>query len=151
MTRLRASILYKLLVILLCIVFVVPATAQAAEPRASYYLSAYTAYICHIGGGDLEIWYRVTGVGTQYDLGVLMIQLYESTDQVNWSWLTTFQHYEHEEMLAHNTWQHMSHVDYQGTEGKYYKAYVCIWGGSETDGDARYFWTDVEYASPTNP
>lgn len=151
MNGLRTSIPYRIVAILLCIVFIVPTTAQAAEPRASYYLSAYTAYICHMGGGDLEIWYRVTGTGPDWaDIGVLTIMLYESTDQVNWTWIHTFRHTGYETMLAHDTWQHMSHVDYEGTEGKYYKAYVCIWAGDENNnGDSRYIWTPVEYASPT--
>lgn len=149
MSVFRTSVAYKTVALLLCFVFIIPTTAQAVEPRASYYLNSYTSYICHMGDGDLEIWYRVTGVGTQADLGVLSIMIYESANGTNWEWKETLLHTDYEEMLAHNTWQHMSHVDYQGTEGMYYKAYVCIWGGSETDGDARYFWTDVEYASPT--
>ena len=151
MSVFRTSIAYKTAALLLCFVFVIPPTAQAVEPRASYYLESYTSYICHMGGGDLEIWYRVTGTGTQAELGVLRIMLYESTDQVNWTWVETFQHYECDTMLAYDAWQHMSHVDYQGKLCKYYRAYVCIWGGDGTNGDARYFWTDVEYASLLNP
>ena len=81
--------------------------------------------------------------------GVLSIQLYESTDQVNWTWVKTFMHNENDSMLAHDTGHHMSHVDYDGRLCKYYRAYVCIWAGdADNNGDARYFWTDVEYASP---
>ena len=149
MAHTHHRILYRIIAFLLCTIFILPSVAQAAEPRASYYLSSYTSYICHMGGGNLEIWYRVTGEDDWADIGVLSIELYESSDQVNWSWVDTFQHYNYEEMLAHDTWQHMSHVDYEGTTGKYYKAYVCIWAGDENNGDARYIWTPVEYASPT--
>lgn len=141
----------RIIAIVLCVVLLVPFTAQAVEPRASYYLSSYTSYICHMGGGDLEIWYRVTGEDDWADIGVLRIQLYESIDQVNWTRVAVFQHYDYDTMLAHDTGHHMSHVDYQGTLGRYYRAYVCIWAGSETDGDARYIWTPVEYANPLNP
>lgn len=151
MTHYRTSMLYKTIAILLCFIFVMPVTARAAEPRASYYLDSYTSYICHMGGGDLEIWYRVTGTDDWADIGVLAIELYESSDRVNWTWVDTFQHYNYEEMLAHDTWQHMSHVDYEGIEGKYYKAYVCIWAGdANNNGDSRYIWTPVEYASPAS-
>jgi hypothetical protein len=85
-----------------------------------------------MGGGDLEIWYRVTGTGTQAELGVLSIQLFESTDRVNWTRVTTFEFYDTEGMLAHNTFQHMSHVDYQGRLGKYYRAYELDMDGAET-------------------
>lgn len=151
MPNFRTSVVYKSIAILLCFVFIMPASVYAVESRASYYLNSYTSYICHMGGGDLEIWYRVTGTGTIAEIGVLSIQLFESTDRVNWTRVTTFEFYDTEGMLAYNTFQHMSHVDYQGRLGKYYRAYVCIWGGDGTNGDARYFWTDVEYASPLNP
>ena len=35
-------------------------------------------------------------------------------------------------------------LTYNGTAGKYYKAYVCIWGGKDGDGDTRYFWTSAK-------
>lgn len=154
MTEKKNSWLIKAVACTLVIVLMVPIGANAAAPEtvaplASDYLMSYTSYICHMGGGDLEIWYRVTGTGTQADIGVLTIMLYESTDQVNWTRVHTFRHTDYETMLAHNIFQHMSHVDYEGTEGKYYKALVTIWAGDENNnGDARYFWTDVEFASP---
>lgn len=102
-----------------------------------------------MGDGDLEIWFRVVGVDDWADIGALRIQLYESTDQVNWTWVDTFMHYDHESMLGHDDWFHMDHVDYEGTTGKYYIAYVGIWAGDENgNGDTRYFWTDIEYAAP---
>ena len=154
MTATKGTLLRRIIACVLVIILIVPFNANAAVPEtvaplASDYLTSYTSYICHMGDGDLEIWYRVTGTGTQADIGVLTIMLYESSDQVNWTRVTTFMHYEHESMLAHDTWHHMSHVDYEGTEGKYYKAYVCIWAGDENNnGDSRYIWTPVEYAAP---
>lgn len=149
MKRRERGLLVKLLAVILVISLCTPVGAHAAEPevaepRASAYLMAYTAYICAMGDGDLEIWYEVTGTGTWADIGVLTIYLYESTDNVNWSWATTFLHENHDTMLAHNDYFHMSHVDYDGVPGRYYKAYVCIWAGPEDTGDARYIWTPVE-------
>lgn len=152
MTKQRNSCFVKLIVCVLLVALITPIDANAAvpetvSPQASLYLTAYTAYICAMGDGDLEIWYRVTGTDIWADIGVLIIFLYESTDNKNWYWVDTFQHMDYEEMLAHNTWQHMSHVDYEGIAGRYYKAYVGIWAGPEDGGDARYIWTDVERAT----
>lgn len=149
----RNSLFIRFIACILVVILVIPYTASAAStetiaPRASDYLISYTSYICDMGGGELQIWYRVTGAGTQAELGVLSIQLFESTDQVNWTRVAAFSHNNHEGMLAYDEWQHMSYVTYQGRLCKYYRAYVCIWGGDGTNGDARYFWTDVEYASP---
>lgn len=127
-------------------------SVETISPRASDYLMSYTSYICHMGGGELQIWFRVTGVDDWADIGVLTIQLYESVDRVNWNWIDTFRHTDYPEMLDHDSGHHMSHVDYQGTLGRYYIAYVTIWAGDENNnGDARNYWTEVEYASPLNP
>ena len=150
MAHTRRRILHIIIALFLCVIFIMPATVRAAEPRASYYLSSYTSYICHMGGGDLEIWYRVTGEDDWADIGVLTIMLYESSDQANWTRIHTFRHTNYDTMLGHDTWQHMSHVDYEGSTGKYYKALVTIWAGdANNNGDTRYIWTEVEYASPT--
>lgn len=127
---------------------VMAATPDTVMPLASDYLASYTSYICHMGSGELQIWFRVTGVDDWADIGVLSIYLYESVDQNNWTWVDTFQHTEYPEMLDHDSGHHMGYVTYQGKLGRYYRAYVAIWAGSETDGDIRYIWTPVEYASP---
>lgn len=146
--------LVKIVACILVIALIMPVGVSAATPDpvmplASDYLAAYTAYICAMGGGNIEIWYNITGTNIWADIGTLDIFLYESTDNVNWSWVKTFQYtdYDDETMLAHNTWEQVSCVEYDGVAGRYYKAYVCIWAGSETDGDTRYFWTDLERAT----
>lgn len=119
--------------------------AYAVESRASDYLESYTSYICAMGDGELQIWFRVTGSDDWADLGVLTIRLYESSDGANWTWVKTFRHTSYQQMLGHDTGHVMSYVSYEGTPGKYYKAYVTIWAGdADNNGDTRYFWTDPE-------
>lgn len=149
MERKRYRHLVKFMSIILAISLLVPIGAQAAtletvSPRASDYLAAYTAYICAMGGGDLEIWFEITGTRTWADIGALTIYLYESTDNSNFYWVKTFQFTEYENMLWHDSFFCMDHVDYEGIPGRYYKAYVQVWAGPEDTGDTRYFWTPVE-------
>ena len=149
MERKKSHFLVKLIAIALVISLSVPIGAQAAvsetvQPMASAYLWDYRAYICAMGNGDLEIWWEVTGTDYWADIGVLSVYLYESTDNGNWGWVKTFQFTTYENMLAHNTYFCMSHVDYDGVPGRYYKAYVHIWAGPEDGGDGRYIWTPVE-------
>lgn len=150
--RRRQTYLIKVIAIVLAMALIMPISATAAEqematPRASYYLAAYTAYVCAMGGGELEIWFDVTGTGTQEYLGVMSILLYESTDNVNWYWVETFRHEENSQMLQTNVWDVVDCVEYQGIAGRYYKAYVGIWGGPDDTGDSRYIWTPVERAT----
>ena len=78
MERKKSHFLIKLIAIALVISLFAPIGAQAAmpetvQPMASAYLVDYTAYICAMGNGDLEIWWEVTGTGTWADIGVLII------------------------------------------------------------------------------
>ena len=120
------------------------ATSENIMPLASAYLASYTSYICAMGDGELQVWFRVTGTGTQEYIGVLSVRLYESTDNETWHWVKTFYHEDNATMLAENTFAHMNYVSYEGIPGRYYKAYVGIWGGPADSGDSRYIWTPVE-------
>lgn len=139
----------KVIAATLALILFAPINVQAAVPEtvlpmASAYLASYTSYICAMGEGELQVWFSVTGTGTQEYIGALNIRLYESTDNENWYWATSFLHQNTETMLAQNTFAHMNYVSYQGIPGRYYKAYVCIWGGPADSGDTRYIWTPVE-------
>ena len=153
MLRRRKGYFIKAIAIVLAMALMMPIGATAAEPetvtpRASYYLAAYTAYVCAMGGGNLEIWFEVTGTGFQEYLGVMSILLYESTDNVNWTWVKTFYHTDYEQMLLTNAWEAVDYVEYdEAVPGRYYKAYVGIWGGPDPGGDSRYIWTSSERAT----
>ena len=149
----KHTIFLKFVACILAMTLMVPVSVSAAVPEtatpyASHYLMSYTAYVCAMGGGDLEIWFDVTGTGTQEYLGVMSIYLYESTDNANWYWVKTFQHEDYSQMLLTNEIFVMDHVDYdEAVPGRYYKAYVGIWGGPDPGGDSRYIWTSSERAT----
>lgn len=147
------SIYIRLISFFLIFAFILPspilaATPDIAEPAASYYLDAYTAYICAVGSYDIQIWWNVIGTGTMADVGTLRILLYESTDNVNWTYVKTFLHTTYPHMLEHNVGHSINRVTYFGDSARYYKAYVTIYAGDGTNGDNRYVWTPVVQATP---
>ena len=149
MDRRKSHFFVKLIAIALVISLCAPIGAQAAmpetvQPLASAYLWDYTAYICAMGDGDLEIWWEVCATRTLADVGVLTIYLYESTDNSNFYWVKTFAFTDYPHMLLHNDYFSMDCVSYEGVPGRYYKAYVQVWAGPEDGGDQRYIWTPVE-------
>ena len=81
------------------------------------------------------------------EIGCLSIQLYESRDQETWTWIGTYNHEDNPGMLGYNNHIYSSHIEYAGTIGRYYKAYVCVWAGKDGDGDTRYFWTIPQKAT----
>lgn len=149
----RKSLIIRMLAIILIFAMVLPLAASAAvkepaQPMASYYLDSYSAYVYLAGNGLVQVYFFVTGTGYMDELGALSIQIYEcSTNSSNindWEWKETFKHSTTEGMLSYNDDYHSGHVDYQGKDGMYYKAYVCVWGGKDGDGDSRYFWTSAK-------
>ena len=137
----KITVQFKIIVLLLVVALVCPTNASAVESRASYYLDSYSAYMYNAGWYKVQVWISVTGVDYMDEIGSLTIKLYESTDNETWTWVETFKYSDNPDMLAYNDYYHCGHVEYQGTIGRYYKAYVCVWAGKDGDGDTRYFWT----------
>lgn len=131
-----------LIVAILC-----PINAFATESRASHYLSSYSAYVYPAGWGNVQVWVTVIGTNDMDEIGALEIQLYESKDNETWYWVDTFSYPDYPDMLGYNDYSHSGHVEYNGTIGRYYKAYVCVWAGKDGDGDTRYFWTSAKKAT----
>lgn len=143
----KKAVLFKLIVFFLAMAFVFPVNAVAVEPRASDYLEAYSAYIYPAGWGKIQVWFHVDGTNDMDEIGTLAIYIYESTDNENWTWKKTFEYQDTPGMLGYNNYYHDGYVEYNGTIGRYYKAYVCVWAGKDGNGDTRYFWTPSEKAT----
>lgn len=150
MCKKSTSIAVRFIALLLVLLLTVPVYANAAgvdiaQPRASAYLDNYGAYVYLPGNGQVQVYFDVTGTDYMDELGALSIAIYESTDGVNWTWKDTFMHDLTPGMLSYNDDFHTGHVTYNGVVGRYYKAYVCIWGGKDGQGDTRYFWTSAKH------
>ena len=146
----KKSIVLHLMAVILAIVVIIPFSASAEEagniqPYASYYLDGYNAYVYLPGDGEVRVYFDVSGTGYMDEIGALFIEIYESTDGLNWNKVKTFNHYSTSGMLGYNDFSHSGHVSYDGTKGNYYKAYVCVWAGEDGDGDNRYFWTSAKH------
>lgn len=138
---------FRIISLLLALILILPISATAAEPRSSLYLHAYSAYIYRAGWGKIQVWFEVHGLDDMDEIGALEIKIFESTDNENWEWVETFRFTDYPDMLAYNDYFHVGHVEYAGTIGRYYKAYVCVWAGKDSDGDTRYFWTSAKKAT----
>lgn len=147
MSKKKTLSFFRIVSLLLVIVLILPVSAMAVETRASYYLDAYSAYVYPAGRGKVQVWFSVDGTNDMDEIGALEIQLYESKDNETWTWVKTFGFSDYSDMLGYNDFHHTGHVEYNGTIGRYYQAYVCVWAGKDGDGDTRYFWTYPEKAT----
>lgn len=148
----KYSALVRFAAMVLLIALVLPVGSNAAvtetvQPRASSYLGNYSAYVYPAGSGLVQVWFDVTGTGRLDTIGSLRIVIYESVDNSTWTWKKTYTHDVYTDMLDYNDFYHSGHVDYQGFPGRYYKAYVCIWGGKDGGGDTRYYYTSAKKAT----
>ena len=147
----RYSAAMRLAALLLAVVMFLPMGAKAVEetvqPRASDYLASYTAYVYSAGWGNMRVYFNVTGYGYLEAIGALTIQIFESTDNETFTWKETYRHDEYPQMLSYNDNYHSGYVEYNGVVGRYYKAYVCIWGGGLEVGAARYFYPRAKKAT----
>lgn len=151
MDKRKHSAAMRLAALLLAMVMFLPMGAKAVEetvqPRASDYLISYTAYMYSAGWGNMRVYFDVTGYGYLEAIGALTISIYESTDNETWTWKQSYAHENYSQMLSYNDNYHSGYVEYDGVVGRYYKAYVCIWGGGLEVGDARYFYTSAKKAT----
>ena len=142
----------RILCLILILAMMVPVPAQAAiiepvQPYSSSFLSSYTDYVYPAGSGKIQVYFEAHGTNYMDELGCLSVSIYESTDNANWTWKKTFTHDSTSGMLGYNKYSHFGNVDYQGVAGRYYKAFVTIWGGDNGDGDSRSFWTSSKKAT----
>lgn len=146
MYRTKRMPILRLLVLFLISVLITSSTIKADEfeqtsSRASDYLTSYNAYVYNAALGKVQVYFHVVGVDDMDDIGSLSIKIYESKDNTNWTWVKTYTNGDTPSILGHNDNYYSAHVDYQGTIGRYYKAYICIWAGNNGNGDTRYIWT----------
>lgn len=146
----KRNVLTTILAIILVISLLLPPIPVAAletdpvSPRSSAYLHSYKAYIYDAGHGDLQIWFNVCATGTMDEIGALTIVLKESSDGgITWRTAKTFRSTTYSSMLASNRYLYLSDVEYGGTVGHKYYAYVTVWAGRNGGGDSREILTSI--------
>lgn len=132
MIKKQSKIIALLLALVLCL-----APAALAATQSSLYLSSYGASVYAEGSGDIQVWFNVQATGTMDEIGALTIILQRSSTGTNWTTVKTFQYTSYANMLDYDDNFYTSCVDYSGTEGYYYRAYVTIWAGIDGSGDSR--------------
>lgn len=132
----------RVLALLLACALVMPGYASAAlpetvEPMGSDYFSYYSAYIGDDGNDAIKIHFTVNGTAIMDMVGVSNIELFESTDNENWTLVKTFDYWDYPSMMGYNKGSHTNNVTYSGVSGRYYKAYMWLYSGKNGSGETR--------------
>lgn len=124
-------------------------SAESLEPRASNYINTLDVEMAALANGKIRVYFFAQGYGYLDALGATSIRIYESSDGSSWVWRKTFNEADNSQMMSYNDYFHSGSVDYQGVVGKYYRAHVYFWGGSDGQGDIRNLYTNTVQAVVT--
>lgn len=125
-------------------VSVLPATVQ---PRDSNLIERASITFSSLGDGEILLEYSVSCTDVMDVLGYFSIALYESTDNENWTHLTTYHWTVYPEMMGYDFSEHSGWFRYQGVEGRYYRALGAVYAGSGSDYQYEEFYSDSHMAN----
>ena len=124
--------------ILIC-VLLIPVTVLAEDTtseRASNYIQSYSAYITPGSGGDITIYFSITGTRRMTEIGSTVVYLYEYNGE-NTTLVQTFRYTEpnYAYMMGYDKFIHTGAIPYSGTSNHQYYAYVYFKAGDSTGSD----------------
>ena len=116
------------LIVVFAMVFSTAAlAAETPEPRASNYFTSSSVYFWHTSGNNYQIWFDVTAKGTMQKLGTSQIRVQQSSDEVNWTTVKTYNMEDYSQMTTTGTGHYVNYVDYTATTGYSYRAIVTLY------------------------
>ena len=133
-------------ILVLSIIMVVPAQAVSVpESRGSAFFAAYGTDLYKLSSTSFEIWFDVDANATiMYELGASLIEVYQSSDQQNWTKVKTFEKADYSQMTDTNTWSHVDYVIYdEAVSGYYYTALITFYARNGSGFAEREVYTEV--------
>ena len=134
------------LLLAMSLLMAVPAQATAnVEPRGSIFFSSYLTYLSKVSSTSLGICFDVTANAAFMDeLGASEIELFESSDQTNWTSVKTYEPEDYPVMLDYNTTSHAGYVMYyEAKPGYYYTACVTYYAKDSRGVGETLIYTDI--------
>ena len=129
----------KLFCITLAICMLSSTLIASAALEASNYLSSYSASLTAKNGGKISILVDVIGAGFMDEIGASDIYIYESTDNVDFTCVSSFHSDDYPRMLGSGSTYFDTPITYAGTPGHYYFASVYFYAADETGYDTGHY------------
>ena len=129
----------KIVCMLLLVCMLSSSLVAFAATQASAYLSRYSASLTARSGGKISVTVDVTGTGYMTDIGASDIYIYESTDNVNFTCVSSFSSDMYPRMLCSGTTYFDTPITYAGTPGRYYIASVHFYAADSTGYDTGHY------------
>lgn len=133
------------LLLVLCLL-AVPVNAEGnVESRESIFFSSYCTYLAPADHYAVAVCFDVDSNAVILDeIGTIMIELYESKDQENWTKVKIFEAEDYPQMLDYNTGSHTGYVTYYASMPTYYyRAYVTFYAKDSRGIGKRFVYTPI--------
>lgn len=122
----KRLIRYTALLLVAVMLMTTPAFAAERAINASNYIMCTSVYLHPTGGTTFQVWFEISALGLMDSLGAYTIKVQRSSDNVNWTTMRTYYPEDYTQMIDVDTILHAGCVEYTGTAGYYYRAYVCM-------------------------
>lgn len=119
--------------------------ASEVEPRGSAFFSAYGTTLNRLSPTAFEIWFDVmANAAIMQEIGVSLIEVYQSYDGEHWSLVKTFEKEDYPQMIDDNTGSHTGYVTYtNAAPSYYYRACVTFYAKNSTGIGKRFVYTQI--------
>lgn len=124
-----------------CMLTGILTTMASAAERSSAYLDSYRAFLTAKGNGKVSVTVDVRGTNYMTDIGAETIYIYESTDDVDFTLVATYEAEDYSEMMGSGSLYYESPIIHEGTAGRYYSAVVYVYAGDASGGHSRRYET----------
>ena len=128
-------------ILTLCMLTGMMTTFASAAERSSAYLSSYRAFLTAKGSGKVSVTVDVSGTNYMTDIGAETIYIFESTDNVDFTLIATYEEEDYPEMMGSGSFYYETPIIHEGTAGRYYFAVVDVYSGNSSGGHTRQYET----------
>ena len=128
-------------VLTLCMLASMMTTFAAASERSSAYLNSYRAFLTADGNGKISVTVDVRGTNYMTDIGAETIYIFESTDNVDFTMVATYEAEDYPDMMGSGSLYYETPIVHRGTAGRYYFAVVDVYAGNANGGHTRQYET----------
>lgn len=129
--------------LLLCMLSSLFCATANASVSSSNYLDGYRAVLTPTSGGKIVITVDVDGLTSMTQIGASKIHLYESTDNINFTRIRTYNYTNYPSMMGSGKHFFEDVITYSGTAGRYYYAIVYCYAGNSTGYDQKAYTTSI--------
>ena len=142
----KKSVRVLCLILTLSLLMAFPVHAESnTEPRASAVFSSYWTFLYKTSSTSFEVWFDVdANAAFMQEIGASIIEVYESTDQQNWTRVKVYEKADYPTMIDYNTSSHTSHVTYDDAiSGRYYTACVTYYAKNSNGVGEKEIYTSI--------